>query len=406
MGSSAKRVYFFNGPSYLRYDADLAAVPPGYPKTIADVWSGLFATDIDAAINWGNGNVYFFSGSEYSQYNVLSNAVTAGYPKDIGTNWPGTAGTGFDTGIDAAVNWGNGTSFLFKGDQYLRYNNVDDKADAGYPKPIAGNWPGISGTGFESGIDAAINYGNGFVYWFKGDQYIKIQLANKTIEAGYPKPVAGNWPGVTTPISAAVEWPYAELAPNGFNVPANRSLPGQQPAPTAARPDRMRDGEQFNMELDFVSAPFPAACAVGEYRQLVRGRIVINTVTIPHDLAPSTGFSGGTPQRMRPRPAAGSATEDFTEDGMQELTTDQHNLRYGYRQGWVFATDVYQPDRQTGCQYRGFDFPGVFGVPGDTYTVDLDFRGQAIDRGTTDRTTNAAEVLFSVDWNVNISGRF
>jgi hypothetical protein len=400
MGSNAKRVYFFNGPEYQRYDAVLPGVLPVYPLSIATWWAGLFTTDIDAAINWGNGNVYFFSGSQYCQFNVLSNAVTAGYPMDIGTNWPGTAGTGFDTGIDAAVNWGNGMSYLFKGDQYLRYLNVDDKVDAGYPKPIAGNWPGISGTGFESDIDAAINYGNGYVYWFKGDEYVKIKLSDKKLEPGYPKPVAGNWPGVTTPISAAVEWPYAELAAGGFNVPNNRALPGAQPSPTATAPTRMRDGEQFTMDLDFVSVPFPAACAVGEYRQYVRGRFVINGATIGHDLAPVDGFSGGTPQPMLPRPAAGSATEDFTEDGLQERTVDQHNLRYGYRQGWPFATDVFLPDRQTGCQYRGQDFPGLRGLPGDTYTIDLDFRGQAIDRATSD------EVLQTVDWNVNISGRF
>jgi hypothetical protein len=289
---------------------------------------------------------------------------------------------------------------MFKGDQYLRYNNTDDKVDPGYPKPIAGNWPGISGTGFENGIDAAINYGNDHVYWFRGDQYVKIELASKKLVAGYPKPVAGNWPGITTPIDGAVEWPYAVVAPGGFNVPNNRVLPGAQPAPTAAHPDLMRDGEQFTMDVDFTSTPFPAACAVGEYRQYVRGRFVVNGSTISHDLAPATGWSGGTPQRMQPRPAAGSATEDYTEDGLQQRNVDRHNLRYGYRQGWLFATDQFLPDRQTGCQYRGTDFPGLTGLPGDTYTIDLDFRGQAIDRGT------GSQVLATNDWNVNISGRF
>ncbi|MDD5320391.1 MAG: hemopexin repeat-containing protein [Methylococcales bacterium] len=46
--------------------------------------------------------------------------------------------------------WPNGNVYFFEGSQYDRYNVAEDKVDAGYPKPIAGNLPGL----FTSDLDA------------------------------------------------------------------------------------------------------------------------------------------------------------------------------------------------------------------------------------------------------------
>ena len=46
-------------------------------------------------------------------------------------------------GLDAAINWGNGKAYFFKGDQYIRYDIKADKADPGYPARITDNWPGL-----------------------------------------------------------------------------------------------------------------------------------------------------------------------------------------------------------------------------------------------------------------------
>ena len=138
------KVYFFRGNQYLRYDIKTDRVDDDYPKPINQInWSGLpWTSGIDAAVNWGNGKVYIFKGNEYVRFDIKTDKVDPGYPKTINqTTWPGLP---WVDGIDAAVNWGNGKAYIFKGDQYVRYDLKLDKADEGYPKPInRKNWPGL-----------------------------------------------------------------------------------------------------------------------------------------------------------------------------------------------------------------------------------------------------------------------
>jgi hypothetical protein len=47
-------------------------------------------------------------------------------------------------------------------------------------------------------VDAAVAWNNGKAYFFKGSKYIRVNLAShphNTMDSGYPKPIAGNWPG-------------------------------------------------------------------------------------------------------------------------------------------------------------------------------------------------------------------
>jgi len=96
--------------------------------------------------------------------------------------------------FDGVVVWNNGKAYFFKGNQYIRYDIAADKADAGYPVPIKGNWPGLEA--FADGIDAVVNWGNGKAYFFKGNQYIRYDIAADKADAGYPLPINGNWPGI------------------------------------------------------------------------------------------------------------------------------------------------------------------------------------------------------------------
>ena len=51
--------------------------------------------------------------------------------------------------------WGNGRVYFFKANQYLRYDIAADTVDQDYPRPIAGNWPGLI-EALPGGVDAAL----------------------------------------------------------------------------------------------------------------------------------------------------------------------------------------------------------------------------------------------------------
>jgi hypothetical protein len=192
------KAYFILGSRYVRYDAAADSVDAGYPKPIAGNWGGFapvgFDNGVSASVEWPNGKAYFFKGSQYVRYDIAANRVDAGFPLPIGDEWPGLSAAGFDRDIDAVINWGNGKVYFFKGTQYLRYDIADDKADDGFPKPISGNWPGFAEAGFAAGIDTAINWGNGKAYFFRGDQYLRYDIAADKTDAEFPLPIAVGWP--------------------------------------------------------------------------------------------------------------------------------------------------------------------------------------------------------------------
>ena len=68
-----------------------------------------------------------------------------------------------------------------------------DKTDAGYPKPIAGNWGNLPAA-FQTGFDSMCMLPNGKIYVTRGTQYVRYSDANaSTVDAGYPQPISGNW---------------------------------------------------------------------------------------------------------------------------------------------------------------------------------------------------------------------
>ncbi|MCX6581039.1 MAG: hemopexin repeat-containing protein [Candidatus Aminicenantes bacterium] len=189
------KAYFFKGNRYVRYDIPTDRTDPGYPKFINNEnWPGLpWKNGIDTAVNWDNGKVYFFKGNRYIRYDIAADRIDPGYPKFINNEtWPGLPWT---NSIDAAVNWGNGKAYFFKGNQYVRYDIPADRTDPGYPKFINNeNWPGLPWT---YGIDAAVNWGNGKAYFFKGNQYVRYDIATDRVDAGYPKFISNEtWPGL------------------------------------------------------------------------------------------------------------------------------------------------------------------------------------------------------------------
>jgi hypothetical protein len=190
--------FFLRGDSCVRYDLDADHADEAYPVPTIQAWSGLdgtgFEDGIDAALDLGTGKVYLFKGDAYLRLDEASQSVD-GEVRPIAENWPGLAEAGFADALDAAVNYGTGNAYFFKGDSYLRYDIAADTAPDGV-RPTADNWPGLADVGFADGLDAVVNPGNGGVYFFKADAYVRYDVAADRADDGYPLPVAGNWPGL------------------------------------------------------------------------------------------------------------------------------------------------------------------------------------------------------------------
>jgi Type I phosphodiesterase / nucleotide pyrophosphatase/Hemopexin len=141
--------------------------------------------DIDAAINWGNGSAYFFKGKEFVEINLNTNH-SSGVKIINKKNWPGLD---VFKKIDAAENFGQGLAYFFSGDQFLVYDVKKKEPIEGHPRTIKSqDFPGLEKfLGGATNFDAVINWGNGKVYFFKGEEYIRFDIKNHEADQGFPK---------------------------------------------------------------------------------------------------------------------------------------------------------------------------------------------------------------------------
>ncbi|CAL9628931.1 hemopexin repeat-containing protein [Streptomyces sp. NPDC095602] len=185
------KVYlFFNDSTYTRYNGITGDIEDsGLPLT---AWDGLTTTP-DAFVWWGAGKAYAFLGSKYVRYDEPTDRVDPAYrppqgtPLPLAPHWPGLpdgsqGGMNWQTGIDAAVNWGTGKLYMFKGDSYLRYDVTADRVDPQYPRKISPAWPGV----FTSNLDAAIYPGGRFAYFFRGDTYQRFDVDQDQVDQSGP----------------------------------------------------------------------------------------------------------------------------------------------------------------------------------------------------------------------------
>lgn len=154
-----------------------------------------------AALDWGNGKVYFFNKSEYTRYNLSADRVDDYFPKAISGNWAGWPAA-WASGIDAAVNWGNGSAYLFRDGQALIYSITSDRvtsAPASISARISG-WP-ASWTSVDDALSSTApsggNYWDKKVYFFRGSQYLRVNVDTKKVDLS-PRSITSGWPGVWT----------------------------------------------------------------------------------------------------------------------------------------------------------------------------------------------------------------
>jgi hypothetical protein len=226
------RAFFFKGGRYasceIHRDGEIlegdrpqpVAIDSGAdPRTDWPSFARLgFGAGIHAAVNYGNGKLYFFQGSRYLRYDTSSYVTDGPFAVDSGqgldSDWNGLAAVGFGSDIDAAVNWGDGRVFFFKGDSFVTYS-VASNCVVGVRRPIdsqvdpANDWRGMAQNGFGAGVRGAINWGNGAVFFFKGSQYAKFLIHPGAVE--YVDSIDHGWgntlkiAGLGSGIDAAVE---------------------------------------------------------------------------------------------------------------------------------------------------------------------------------------------------------
>ncbi|XP_059186155.1 matrix metalloproteinase-19 [Centropristis striata] len=122
------KTYFLKGDKVWRYTMFL--LDYGYPKQVKRI-----PANIDAALYLEkNKKLVFIKGSEHWQFDELKYTDLTVYPKPLSMLF-----SGVPSSLDAALTWTNSKIFFFKGDQYWRVND-QLKVDRGYPLSKKERW--------------------------------------------------------------------------------------------------------------------------------------------------------------------------------------------------------------------------------------------------------------------------
>ncbi|MEU4196979.1 hemopexin repeat-containing protein [Kribbella sp. NPDC026611] len=196
--NNTDKVYFFSGDRYWRYDLGKDYGEAGYPLSM-DLWhvTGGFAAGVDAALDGQaafTGKSYFFKNDQYVRYDWRTDTIDRG-PNSIAKGWG--LPEPFASGVDVAFN-GLGAfknkAYFFKDDIYARVDWTSLGVDQEI-KPISA-WS--LGDGFTSGLTACCDapkvVGHDKAYFFKGDQYVRYDWTNDRADEGYPLPTSAGWP--------------------------------------------------------------------------------------------------------------------------------------------------------------------------------------------------------------------
>jgi hypothetical protein len=206
------RMYLFSGDQFYRYSSpDQEFVDETYPRRLSGNWAqegseyslpDTFADGISAALRTNEGNVFFFSGQSYARVDAAPTEPPRSNSQDWGVvrNWIQS-----NNRVSAAFVDPSGKTYLFGGDQFVRYSgNNYEFADEGYPLAIGTRWGNLPDS-FRSDIDAALSFRSPVdnvqrLYLFKGDNYVRYSTSDYTqVDAGYPKSlqnavqVEGHW---------------------------------------------------------------------------------------------------------------------------------------------------------------------------------------------------------------------
>ncbi|MGA9381641.1 MAG: hemopexin repeat-containing protein, partial [Phormidium sp.] len=161
---------------------------------------------VDAAVVNDCGQTFLFSGDQGIRYSDDTYGyVDDGYPKFISdvlvefgiSNIPEI----FKYGIDAVLKGSDGNIYLFKEQNYLRSGEPDIKL-------IKDKWGKVKNNFISNAnsIDAAFASPDGKIYVFKGDQYIRYKdCEQEFVDEGFPKLIKDNWGNLPVKFEESVD---------------------------------------------------------------------------------------------------------------------------------------------------------------------------------------------------------
>lgn len=189
-GTYNGHAYFFHGDgTYSRFDRMTCELDGYYPMANWRSWPAQWPYPF-ATASWDNEYVYFLHTPEYASYNMEKELVE-GSPEPIErfNGWPPS----WRDRVDAALYWGfhlgegSTKAYFFRDDEYIRYDLKSNQVDPGGPEKIARWWNGWPAHWTQ--VWAAIDWGNGKVYFFTEEEYLRYDTFFDRVDDGYPRPV-------------------------------------------------------------------------------------------------------------------------------------------------------------------------------------------------------------------------
>ncbi|WP_232664458.1 hemopexin repeat-containing protein [Pseudonocardia sp. TRM90224] len=177
---------------YVRYSTRNYTTPDaGYPKPLTENWWNLpdgpdaerTFTTVDAVFTGRDNRTYLFSGSRYVVFDNKHRWWSE--PRELHRYWDSLP---FEA-IDAAFVGRDGKTYVFSGERFVRYSDTDHtKLDDRYPAPIRSFWGNVVNTiARQAKVDAALVV-DGVTFLFSGDQYVRYSAPDATyVDDGYPR---------------------------------------------------------------------------------------------------------------------------------------------------------------------------------------------------------------------------
>jgi len=198
-------LYLFRGSEYLTLDKSILSVR-GSPRKVRDWkgWPSRWIDGIDSADNPGDGYIYFFRGAELLAYDLRKAAFVKGYPKRIAPppsqmwppldpiswnplatpvlEWRGLPAP-FNSGLLAVASVDKQNSLLFKGRNYLIYNQVRNKDNsAGTITDETGVLAQIPGWPPDwKEVHAAARWNENTLILFNGGSFVRYNLRDRKL---------------------------------------------------------------------------------------------------------------------------------------------------------------------------------------------------------------------------------